>query len=92
MQGEHEQTLVVPLAWFLYIVRLYVVSMCICDMCDPQYVLFFVSFPPSYIDFASVLQATIAFLRNMQHAEIEHGPHRYDATLLTSTLCYTRQS
>ena len=26
----------------------------------------------------------------MQHAGIEIGPHRYDATLLTSTLCYTR--
>ena len=28
----------------------------------------------------------------MQHAGIELGPHRYDATLLTSTLCYTRWS
>ena len=26
----------------------------------------------------------------MQHAGIELGPHRFDATLLTSTLCYTR--
>ena len=26
----------------------------------------------------------------VQHAGIEHGPHRYDATLLTSRLCYTR--
>ena len=25
----------------------------------------------------------------MQHAGIELGPHRYDATLQTSTLCYT---
>ena len=25
-----------------------------------------------------------------QHVGIELGPHRYDATLLTSTLCYTR--
>ena len=26
----------------------------------------------------------------MQHTGIELGPHRYDDTLLTSTLCYTR--
>ena len=30
------------------------------------------------------------FFPVMQHAGIELGPHRYDATLLTSTLCYTR--
>ena len=28
----------------------------------------------------------------MQHAGIELGPHRYDATLQTSTLCYTHLS
>ena len=27
----------------------------------------------------------------MQHAGIELGPHRYDATLLTSTLCYAHK-
>ena len=28
----------------------------------------------------------------MQHAGIELGPHRYDATLQTSTLCYTNSA
>ena len=48
------------------------------------------SFPSSL--FAITVDTSSHTFFVMQHAGIELGPHRYNATLLTSTLCYTRWS
>ena len=46
------------------------------------------SFPSSSLLIPTFPCSRVYFV--MQHAGIEFGPHCYDATLLTCTLCYTR--
>ena len=52
-----------------------------------RFVLYILHYWPSLL-IPPFLCSRIFFV--MQHARIELRPHRYDTTLLTSTLCYTR--